>query len=457
MRDLRNEGDVFARIIPWILSLFLLVGWIPMIDYPTNTLSNMLNEPLASSLYYFVVGLFFVVFMVVAYIHMKKRPAVRFLIIFLVMLIYSLIVYFLHESKISVDYGDGALVTYSLDVGFSLAYAAEIIYDLIFAFGFIFLWPYQKRDPKNQWVFPLVVVAIGLASSIYGYVRYYGSAVSSSSGGNNGIFTSFYSDNVEYGKIIFVSTFSCFILAYSFKGWIRGLLIFLGLYFVSVSLTSYLSVAFFSSAVALFLLAISVIVDARKKKDRHSFLAISSYIYMACLLTFILLLCIPSSVSTYLQARTTEPFSKLFMDRCDRWAGFFSNLSGYRIFVGDGLMGYFRDGFYAGNANPSLSALNNGFIEAFDAGGVVYLLFYLFLVFISFSSLARNESHNSSFFTMMISFTVGFLLYSMLSNERLLFSSHYASFVASYLFCCYSSKGTMAEPIIDEPKALKAQ
>jgi hypothetical protein len=60
---------------------------------------------------------------------------------------------------------------------------------------------------------------------------------------------------------------------------------------------------------------------------------------------------------------------------------------------------------------------------------------------VGFYGFKKSEKHNPIFFALILGFTLSFLVYSALTSERLLFSSHYLSFVASYLFSCSTAEG----------------
>ena len=196
-----------------------------------------------------------------------------------------------------------------------------------------------------------------------------------------------------------------------------------------------LSITFWALVGATFFIAL-VILNSPKGDFDHKAYRYAALAYVLAIIAFALLMAIPSNVATSLRVYFGNEFAAVWADRSSSWSRFLNSLSSWRLFIGDGAMGYYRSNILAGNGEVYAS-LNSGIMSVYDGGGLVYLMFYILIIVVGLARFKRAEGRHSSFYAVVLAFTGAFLLYTVLTDERLLFSSHYLSFVVSYLFMCY--------------------
>jgi hypothetical protein len=285
---------------------------------------------------------------------------------------------------------------------------------------------------------PFFVVLLGLASSIFGFV------LSPESGHSYPYCHSFFVNDVEYGKVMFAAMFGSVLLAQRRHGWQQWLFSALGAYFLVSMAFQALAMAFWASAIAAGFICLSLVND--ENKERSLMAKIASPVYLASLIALALLLAIPSPASAFLRPYLTSSLVDNVTSCFLSWAHYLNALSSFRVMIGDGLMGYYRYAFIA-TGEKSRVMIDNGFLESYNAGGVIMLLFYVLLILVGFNALKKEEGHDAVLFAVIASFSMAFLFYSVFTNERLLFSSHFLSYVVSYFFSCYTSEKITRNPL----------
>lgn len=425
----------FSELIPWFLSFFLLLGFLPMITLPSSTpLMMFFSDPLANSLYYFVLAVVFVIYIAVVWLHERIDPPTRYLVMFGVMLLYAAFLLLLHDRDLFYVDSEGKDVVFHLEDGYVAIYAAEVLYDLIFAFGFVFLWPTVKKTPRFQAVLPLVAVGLALAAAIYGLVIGPDKSLSAYP-----YYASFLDSDATFGKVLFAGVFSAAVLAYQYEKIGRYIFIAIGAVLIVFEGMMALSMAFWASFFALSVFTLSLLTLPMARPNKPTFLSLGTYVFLGVFIVLLLLINLPGTSSLFSPYLAT-PLKIQGDESFANWSHYLSLETSSRLILGDGLMGFYRYNVLV-NGVAAMMPFNNGFMEAYDAGGVIYLLFYLLLIFVGFYGFKKSEKHNPIFFALILGFTLSFLVYSALTSERLLFSSHYLSFVASYLFSCSTAEG----------------
>jgi hypothetical protein len=426
---MNNENAKLNRSIPLILSFFLVIGVLPLISHPSDLLYNVIGTGMGNGIYWIVAAVLFVAFAIVVWSKNRVEPPLRYGLMFLWVLIYTLLLMFVHDRTMSYLDPNGVSTNFTLPWSYLLIYGAETLYDLFFAFSFLFLWPCAKKEPKYKNVFPLAVIFIAVASAIYGFIQ------GPESRDPYLVYTSFYSNNESLGKALFAGAFASGVLAAEKRGSLRW--VFIGLGFALILSAGFLglSITFWALLGATFLIALTVLNSSKEvlKSKKYRYVALG---YVLVVVAFALLLTIPSDVATSLRVYFGNEFSAIWADRSSNWSRFLNSLSSWRLFIGDGAMGYYRSSTIQNHA-VTFASLNSGIISVYDGGGLVYLMFYVLVIVVGLAHFKKDESHHPSFYAVVLAFTGAFLLYTVLTDERLLFSSHYLSFVASYLFMCY--------------------
>ncbi len=426
---MKRGTSLFNRAIPWILSFFLILEILPSFSYPDSTLYDLLHQANVYPIYRLVVGVLFIGVALIVWRQNKGDPPLRYELMFLWLLVYLLLVAFIHERSLSYLDDQGITQIFHLSWSSFLNYEAGVLYDLFFAFSFLFLWPYQKRAPKDKNVVLYLALILGVVSVIYAFIK----------GPDNSssylVYTSFYKSNEDFGKILFAGAFCSSVLAIEKRGAFR-----IGLFGVSfaLSLSAWflaLGLTFWALFGANLIIAFAILNSSKGALAGkvYRFLALG---YLLLATVFLLMVAIPSPIATYLRLNFAEEFTAVFSNRSDRWSSFLNALSSWRLFFGDGALGYYRSALLAGQG-ALYQPLNGGIMEIYNDGGIIALLFYLLVIVVALSRFKKEESHHPAFFAIVLSFTAAFFLYTVLSSERLLFSSNYLSFIVAYLFMCY--------------------
>jgi hypothetical protein len=413
------------RFIPLALAFFLILGAIPLFVYPSTVVSTWINSPEVNGYYWIASAMLFIVFASIIWQKNQVEPPLRYGLMFLWVLIYTVILAFIHERQLS--YGSGQ--TFTVQWSYLLVYEAEDLYDLFFAFAFLFLWPYAKQEPKYKNVIPVLAVVLALASVIFAFIR------GPESADPYRVYASFYSSNETLGKVIFAGAFSASVLTAEKKGVLRVIFVVLSFAFLVCAAVFGLAVTFFALIGASVIIAFVVLNSPRGPSGIKPY-RIGSIIYLFLVCALFLLILIPSSLSSFLKDYFGGEFAAVWSTRARGWSSFLNSLSSWRLFIGDGVMGYFRSTILSGGGEV-FTPLNSGIMETFDAGGLVYLLFYVVVVVVGLARFKKEESRHLTFYAVVLAYCGAFLLYTVLSSERLLFSSHYLSFVVAYLFMCY--------------------
>jgi hypothetical protein len=426
---MNHENAKLNRSIPIVLSFFLVLTLLPSVYYPNPTLYNWINSDPVKNIYWVVVASLFVIYGIIVWSKNHIEPPLRYGLMFLWVLIYTVLLIFVHDHSMTYIDSNGATQTFSLSLTSILMYGAETLYDLFFAFSFLFLWPYAKKEPKFKNVFPYLVILIAVASTIFGFIQ------GPESRDPYLVYTSFYKSNESLGKALFAGAFAAGVLGAEKQGKLRWVFLVIGFGLILSSGFLGLSITFWALVGATFFIAL-VILNSPKGDLDHKAYRYAALAYVLAIIVFALLMAIPSDVATSLRVYFGNEFTAVWADRSSSWSRFLNSLSSWRLFIGDGAMGYYRSNILAGNGE-TYASLNSGIMSVYNGGGLVYLMFYVLIIVVGLARFKHAEGRHSSFYAVVLAFTGAFLLYTVLTDERLLFSSHYLSFVVSYLFMCY--------------------
>jgi hypothetical protein len=424
------KSSSLSRSIPWVLSIFFVLILLPRFKYPFSwPYDTFESNSLIHAVYWFALAVLFLAAVLSYALRVKLSPPPRYVLMFVVVLLALLASFFIQGWSLSRVNEQQETIVFALSWQEEGMKLGGTLFDLLLAFSFLFLWPYGKKDPKNQDLLLLLCLTLALASAIYGYLE---NSVNPLSGADYPYHHSFFASDEEYGKILFVGFASALFLAYSKRGVYQFLFALLAVFLLVAMASQALALAFWASALALAFFAFAILFSSSSR----SFSKIASGIYLCALLTLGFLVVLPSATSSLLAPYLQNSFFNLYHSHALRWAHYLQALQGPSALLGEGLLGFYRDGFL-NQGSVQLQALQNGFLDAFNTGGVFYLFFYLLLILVGFAALRKEEGQDPLFFALLASFSMIFLLLSVFSDERLLLSVHVPSFVMSYLFSCY--------------------
>ena len=414
------------RLIPFFLAFLLILSVVPMFVYPDPAFYQWINSPVVNGYYWMIDAAIFIVFALIVWQKNHAEIPLRYGLMFLWALFFTIIVAFIHESPIAYPDAQGALQPFGLPSFYHLIYEAETLYDLFFCFAFLFLWSYSKKEPQFKNVVPYLAVLLASASLIYAFIKGPDPSASYLT------YTSFFKSNEDLGKVLFAGAFSSAVLAFDHKDWRRYLFALVGIGFLVLTGLLGLAITFWGLVVASFVVGIYVLLD---QKAKSPLLWGGALIFVLLIVVFVSLIAIPSSLADTLRVHFGNELAFMLKTRIKLWSNYLNSLSSWRIFLGAGPMGYYQAGVYEGNL--VFTPLQNGILEVYNGGGLVYLMFYFLVVIVGLFRFKKSEEKNPTFFAVVIAFTCAFLLFTIISNERLFFSSHFLSFFVAYIFMCY--------------------
>lgn len=429
-----NKGaKSLNRSIPLVLCFFLVVSFIPLIRYPSSLIYDWYSQPLVRGIYWAADGLLYLIYALWVWLKNKVEPPLRYSLLFLWVLFYAIALVFIHDKSMNFVDPNGLTQTFRLD-WLSLLFASEeTLFDLLSCFAFLFLWPYGKKEPKFKNVLLVLLFLIASASFAYGFVR--GADPTKS----YPYYTSFFASNEDFGKVAFLGVFASALLAYDHPDWRRWFFLTLTLAFVVLTAWFGLAMTFWCLIGASLIVLIFVYVSSSSLQPGNKLLRLMkrlSLLYVLAVVVLVVLILVPSALASQLRLYLGESFREIWQSRMKVWSSYLNGLSSWRIFLGDGLMGYYRASLLT-NGIALFTPFNNGPMDVFNGGGVVFLLFYLLVILVGFNTLSKNEGANSSFLAIVVGFSCAFLIYTIVTDERLLFSSNFMSLGFAYLFTSY--------------------
>ena len=414
------------RFIPFFLAFMLILSLVPMFVYPDPTFYTWINSPTVKGYYGLFGAVVYIVFALIVWQKNRAGIPLRYGLMFLWVLFFTIVVAFIHESQISYSDANGVVQSFALPSFDRLIYEAETLYDLFFCFAFLFLWSYSKKEPQFKNVVLYLAVLLALASLIYALIKGPDPAASYLT------YTSFFKSNEDLGKVLFAGTFSSAVLAFDHRDWRRYPFVLLGIGFLVMTGLLGLTITFWGLVMASFVVGIYVLLD---RKAKSPLLRIGALIYVLLIVVLVFLVAIPSSLADTLRVYFGNELAFLLKTRVKLWGNYLNSLSSWRIFIGDGPIGYYRVGVDEGS--PLFTPLQNGILEVYNSGGLVYLMFYFLVVIVGLFRFKKSEEKNPTFFAIVLAFTCAFLLFTIISDERLFFSSRFLSFFVAYIFMCY--------------------
>lgn len=422
----KNASKV-NRFIPFFLVFLFAVLLLPQISYPDSTLADWLNSAEVNGFYWLAVGVATLLFAFLVWHKNRVEIPLRYGLMFIWILLFTLLIALLHESSFRYADGQGLIQTFRLTPLARLAYEAKRMDDLLFCFAFLFLFSYAKDEPKYKNVVLYAVVLFALASAIYAFIK------GPDTSGSYLVYTSFFTSNVDFGKVLFASTFASALLAYDHPGVLRYVFMVLTAGFIALSGVFALAITFWSLILASFVVGLAILLNQKAKSKA---LKIGCLLYVLLIATFIALIAIPSWLADTLRLYFGNELATLFSERIALWSRYLNSLSSWRIFLGDGALGHYRISLTSASS-PVFTSLENGVLEVYDNGGLVYLMFYFLAIIVGAFRYMKREEKSRSFFAIVLAFSCAFLIFTFFSDERLFFSSHFLSLFLSTILLCY--------------------
>jgi len=425
------------RLIPFFLVFLLAVLLLPRLSYPDHTLADWLNSPEVNGYYWLAVGVITLFFAFFVWHKNRAEIPLHYGLMFLWVLLFTFILAFINENAFRYLGADGVIQTFRLPLLARLAYEAKRMDDLLFCFAFLFLFSYAKNEPKYKNIVPYSVLLFALASVIYAFIK------GPDSAGSYLVYSSFFSGNEDFGKVLFASAFASALLAYDHLGALRYVFVVLIVGFVALSGVLALAITFWSLVLVSFLVGMAILFN---QKAENRALKTGCLFYVLLIAVFIVLIAIPSSLADTLRVYCGNELAAVFSERITLWSHYLNSLSSWRVFLGDGALGHYRISLAYGSST-AFTPLENGALEVYDNGGLVYLLFYFLVIVVGVFRFKKREEKSRSFFAVVLAFSCAFLVFTIFSDERLFFSSNFLSLFLSAILLCYPHH---QDPMIDE-------
>lgn len=222
-------------------------------------------------------------------------------------------------------------------------------------------------------------------------------------------------------------------MAYDHPGALRYVFLALAAGFTALTGVLALALAFWSLIFASFVVGMAVLLGQRAKSWP---LKIGCLLYVLLVAAFVAFIAMPSSFADTLRIYCGNELAAVFSERVSLWNRYLNSLSSWRVFLGDGALGHYRISLSDGSS-PAFTSLENGVLEVYDNGGLVYLLFYFVVIIVGVFRYKKREEKSRSFFVIVLAFSCAFLIFSFFSDERLFLSSRFLSLFLSAVLLCY--------------------
>jgi uncharacterized membrane protein SirB2 len=113
------------RFIPFFLAFMLILSLVPMFVYPDPTFYTWINSPTVKGYYGLFGAVVYIVFALIVWQKNRAGIPLRYGLMFLWVLFFTIVVAFIHESQISYSDANGVVQSFALPSFDRLIYEAE--------------------------------------------------------------------------------------------------------------------------------------------------------------------------------------------------------------------------------------------------------------------------------------------------------------------------------------------
>jgi hypothetical protein len=432
----------FAKFIngalPWSLVIYASLVILPWMAHPSASLFSLLNESSFATLYRYGLSGFFIVYMILICIANKKLPSLPAAVVFGLMMIYLLTLTFIVPKELALTSQNNQEVSYSVTLNESFMFYARYCYALLGCYSLLFIVPMAGKPKHFRNLFCYFIIVFCFVCIAYSAVAEKERFLDLFSGDPvdkyEGTMSSFFESKNGFGDILF-SGFVCALLTASDvkNGFFKGCLIAIAVLFAVLTYGIRCDTATVSCAAVLAFWLLYKLVHLCKKQKILS--VVTTALYLAAIAAFVYCLFVPEIYSKvpFLQSINAD-IQKAFVEGRVKvvWEPFIAVLDNTTVFFGEGLLGRYSI-FLELYGLVFSFPLHNGYLEIFDEGGIVFLGFYFFVLFLLFKKLFQIRKTNPAVFGVVLASSLGFLVYGMAEAITLTIDTSLMSLVPSLI------------------------
>jgi hypothetical protein len=432
----------FAKFIngalPWFLVIYTALVILPWMAHPSESLFTLLNESKFASFYRYGLSGFFIVYMLLIVIANKKLPSIPYTVLFGLMMVYLLLLTFIVPRSLAVTSINKIDVEYSITFKESFLFYLRYCYALFNCYSLLFILPLAGKPKHFRNLLCYFVILFSIICILYSSIAEKDKFLAIFSNEDVNKYTdtmsSFFETKNGFGGVLFGGFLCSLLLAVDYKrGFFKAIFILIGLLFVALTYFIRCDTAFVSCAAVLAVWVFFVLFHLFHKQRVLSIVGLS----IICVLFIGGLVAIfqPDIYSKvpFLASLNSDINKAFIYGRLQIvWDPYYSTIDPNTLFFGEGLMGRYSS-FMVYYGQVFSFPFHNGYIELFNAGGIVLVSFYLFVVFILLKKLAQIRKTNSYVFGVVLSALFGFMVYALAESITLTIDTSLMSLIPSLI------------------------
>ncbi len=412
------KKSLFARFINFCLPIVFIVYllWVLLVNVvaPTTAIYDFFQKPVVSTLTTYK-GVILIIYFILVMIANKKFPPWNAVIAFLLLGIYTLLlIYFLPRSRVFI-FDDSSVISVSLSLKEQFSYYGPYIVGIIFAFGLFYILPMTGKGHKWNNVVLYFILTVAIVSLAYSYiaekdlyVRFF-----------NGDYTnkwqlnisSFFGNKNRYGLVLFAGYAVCLAFSGAKKSLAKVFYLLVALFFWANTYVIRCDDAFMAGAVGFLFYLFGYFLTGVKKYKVLSWCGFT--LVIGSIIAVIVISSLPEFYENYSVFEKIHSFLgqfSSFTGRVGIWAMYLSHLSPINIFFGQGAIGEYTYMAYDSGTIEAFS-LHNGFLDYFNAGGIIFVAFLFVLVVKNFKYILTFKKDNPSLFAALLGLLGAYVIY----------------------------------------------
>jgi hypothetical protein len=410
----------FAKIVnslfTWVFVLYFVAVLLPNIVHPEG-LNMFLSTPLMSTIVQYK-GVPFALYFILVIIANKKLPKWQYIVTFLLMGIYTLGVMYFAPRDMTYGYVDSNGVTTLHEVVITLkdqfSFYGSYLFGIIYAFCLFYLAPITGDHGKTKWVVMWMLIAVALLSCLYSYVAEMDKYKTFFAGAAKNKWAldirSVYGSKNRFGLVLFAGFAGSLLVCVSKPIWLRPLGYLFALYFTASSYVIRCDDAFLACCFGIFAYVVALLISHFKK---HPIVCgIFSGLFVLAIAGAACAIFMPDIYPTNSLLTKAHDFLMQLQSSTGRykiWANYLTNLFGSQYLFGLGHIGYYISNIVDNNVVDELS-LHNGILDYFNAGGIIYLIFLLWMSVKSVIIINKKFSTSPMIWSALIAIFASFFL-----------------------------------------------
>jgi hypothetical protein len=430
----------FAKFIngalPWFLVIYTALVILPWMAHPSQSLFDLLNYSSVASFYRYGVAGCFLFYMVLIVIANKKLPSLADLLLFCIIILYLLVLVFVLPRDSSISSINKVEVSISLTLKESFSFFLRTAFVIAYSYSLIYVIPLAGSPRKTRNVLAYFVILFCLACIAYSFYAEKQKMVLLFSGEMIDKYaesmSSFFESKNGLGDIFFGGVIFSLVLAGDKRGLVRFVFALLSLFFAACCLLIRCDTAFVSALVVYFVFTVALLIH--NIKNQHIIPTVLLVLVFLIFAAFLACIFVPKIYeSVYFFSLLNGMFQQAFIrGRTYLWSAYFDTIDSFTSFFGQGLLGTYSIMMRLdGTIFPF--PMHNGYLNLFNQGGIIFLGFYGYLLFVLFKNLAYIKKTNWSVYLVVLSSAIGFMCYSLAESIVLTLDSSLMSLFPTLL------------------------